>query len=797
LSASEADPAFPRHRFGWWADFALGARLTLGGGRTSWARLLLGAVGIGLATAVLLVAASVNHIVTDRDARIAASAPLFAGFGDPAAPHAAPLQYIDASDTEFRDLSIDGAYVRATGPNSPVPPGVTRLPGPGQVVVSPALARLLDSADGALLRPRLPADVIGQIGPAGLSGPQELSFFAGISPAQVGPDTLVDDVYQFGLAGGSPESRPVLALLIVGAVALLVPILIMISVCSRIAGAARDRRLAALRLVGASSRQARRIAAAESLVPALAGLLFGGALFLVFREVAPNLRVFGFSVFTSDVAVPLPLAALVVATAPVLAVGSSLFAMRRVMIEPLGLVRARRPVRRRLWWRLALTVGGVLALLQAAREDSDTTTWTVTVALGASLLLIGVPTMLPYLLERSVTAIRGGPPAWQLAVRKLQLDSGTPARVVSGVTVVLAGAIALQTVLAATAGHLGLAPTPTTNATPGFYYVVTDHDVQDQVDAAIQKSGVARSMYPMTIANTLTAVAVTNDTGTSQVFLTDSLGIATCTVIERLAVVPGCRDGDVFATPGAGSEIPPGTRLNLTGGIETASPTPTLYGSWRVPTDVRPIALSANGGDPEDSLEYLVTPGAISGVALPPDPDAWTLVWTDPADQNAVEVLRDAVAAQPLRATVISDSLGPVLDTYQSAYTAVRTGLLIGALFTLALAGISMLVLAVEQVRERRRPLAMLSAAGVPQAVLARSLLLQIALPVVVSVVAAVGTGIVLAGLVLHLSGTHLALDWAVIGTFSGVAAALVLLVTAATLPALRSATRLSALRTE
>jgi hypothetical protein len=40
-------------------------------------------------------------------------------------------------------------------------------------------------------------------------------------------------------------------------------------------------------------------------------------------------------------------------------------------------------------------------------------------------------------------------------------------------------------------------------------------------------------------------------------------------------------------------------------------------------------------------------------------------------------------------------------------------------------------------------------------------------------------------------------LDWATIGTFSGVTVVLVLLVTAATLPALRNATRPSALRTE
>ncbi|HEX5404188.1 MAG TPA: hypothetical protein VFX16_18015 [Pseudonocardiaceae bacterium] len=49
----------------------------------------------------------------------------------------------------------------------------------------------------------------------------------------------------------------------------------------------------------------------------------------------------------------------------------------------------------------------------------------------------------------------------------------------------------------------------------------------------------------------------------------------------------------------------------------------------------------------------------------------------------------------------------------------------------------------------------------------------------------------------LRLSDTRMMLDWPTIGTYSAAAAVLVPLVTAATLPSLRSATRLSALRTE
>ena len=47
------------------------------------------------------------------------------------------------------------------------------------------------------------------------------------------------------------------------------------------------------------------------------------------------------------------------------------------------------------------------------------------------------------------------------------------------------------------------------------------------------------------------------------------------------------------------------------------------------------------------------------------------------------------------------------------------------------------------------------------------------------------------------MTSMRMQMDWSTIGIFAGAALVLVLLVTAATLPALRSAMRLSALRTE
>jgi hypothetical protein len=765
-------PAWPR-------DLVLGIRLAVGGGRTSLARLVLGTIGIGLATTVLLVSASVGHIVSAEHDRERAMEPAIASIAG-----VTPLDYY-GGETEYQGRYLNGSYLRATGANSPVPPGVDRLPGLNEIVLSPAMSQLLSSPAGALLRPRFPQHVIGLIGPAGLIGPQQVTFYAGLSANQIPAGEPPRRVYSFGPSGPVSSSfDPVLlAFVVLGAVALLVPILIMVSISSRVAGAERDRRLAALRLVGAGARQVRRIAAAESLVSAATGLLLGGAVFLVFRQIAPHVEVLGLSAFTSDVTPWWPLIVLIVLVVPVLAVASALFALRRTVIEPLGVVRGGRPVRRRLWWRAALVVVGVGLLLLAQRVPSADTAWTLLVVVGGSALLVGVPVLLPWLLERTVGVLRGGPTSWQLAVRRLQLDSGTPARVVGGVAVVLAGAIALQTVAAAASASLGFGLLP--HAAPGQYTVRIDGAVAAQANEALRRSNVIHGVHTTSLLMVTASLADWQDE-------TVQIQIASCDSIHALTGIADCADGDAF-TLNENQPITAGTRLTAVALAPRGTKPPKAYGQWTVPARLRHIAdiSQLQGG------ALLITLGAIAGVRLPPALDVETIVRTDPNQPDGPDYVRNAVAAYPLQAFVDTFNDPASLTVDQRSFLAIRNGLLAGSLFTLLLAGASLLVLALEQVRERRRPLAMLSAAGVPRSILARSLLWQVAVPVGLGVVAATATGIGLAALVLRMTSTRMVLDWPDIGVFCAAAVLLVLLVTAATLPALRNATRLSGLRTE
>ncbi|WP_411087583.1 FtsX-like permease family protein [Streptomyces sp. 061-3] len=116
---------------------------------------------------------------------------------------------------------------------------------------------------------------------------------------------------------------------------LLVPVLGFLGQCARIGAVHRDRRMAGLRLAGASPAQVRRISALESALACLAGSVGG---FVVFA-----------AVLAGSGRTPPPLAwaafVVVVLVVPVVAALVSALALRRVVASPLGWVRRVRPER--------------------------------------------------------------------------------------------------------------------------------------------------------------------------------------------------------------------------------------------------------------------------------------------------------------------------------------------------------------------------------------------------------------------------------------------------------------------
>ena len=774
----------------WLRELGLGARLAAAGGRSTWTRTTMTAAGVGLGVALLLLAASAPHALDARDARAAARDD--AQVSD--APRAAgPRTLLIAdSSTDVRGREVRGRLVRAEGRAPVVPPGLRGLPGPGQVVVSPALRDLLGSADGALVRDRLPGRVVGTIGDAGLTGPGELAYYAGAtgrpSPAAAtdapagargatelrlgGPDVRRIDA--FGSPSGGGGLSPILAFLVVVAlVVLLVPVGVFVAAAVRFGGERRDRRLAALSLVGADRRMVRRVAAGEALLGALLGLVAGGVLFLAGRVLVSRLRVDELTVFATDLRPAPGLALLVVLAVPVLSVVVTQLALSRVAVEPLGVVRHATRRRRRVLWRLAVPVLGALLLvpLLGTSPESGEEIDPVLTSAGVALLLVGVTAVLPWLVEVVVARLRGDGVPWTLAVRRLQADAGASARVVSGIAVAVAGSIALVTLFTAVQERATVA---------------TGADVA-RFQAQVQAPAGPGAPSASALAAALRAPGILEAQVVEKTYLAGPddrstvATVGTCAVLRRLAVLPSCTDGDAFVARGGPGIVAPRPGSTWRDGDAR----------WRVPAAARSVAPRSGAVDGGPQEGVLLTPRAADRRALPGlTPSASVRL---AAGDDALERLRTAAAGlSPLTRVV---QLQGTREDEQ--FTTVRRGILVGAVAVLALIGASMLVSALEQLHERRRLLASLVAVGTPPRVLRRSILLQTAVPVALGLAVAVVVGVGLGALLLRVVGEPVRVVVGPSLLIVGVGAAVVPLVTALSAPALGRVLRPEGLRTE
>ncbi|KPC66738.1 FtsX-like permease family protein [Streptomyces chattanoogensis] len=775
----------------WARDLAMGMRFAAGGGREGWIRTALTALGVALGVAVLLLGASVPSLTSAWHGREKARENLGQRHEPRPADHT--LRYASA-DTVYRGAQIRGRLVRPDGAHPPVPPGIRRLPGPGRMLVSPALKELLESPEGKLLRDRLPYRVAGVIGDEGLLGPQELTYLARPSALRENAGYRID---HFGKAWDSPPMRtPVVLLVIMTCVALMMPVMVFIGTSLRIGNERREQRLAALRLVGADVRTTRRIASGEALFGSLLGLAGGAVLFLGGRQFASPITLWDVNVFPSDVA-PGPLAAAAIAVlVPAAAVLVTLIAQRGITVEPLGIVRNRPVLRRRVLWRLALpALGAVLMLPAAGVPWTDTGLNTLRLAVGSMLLLFGVTALLPWLVDAVVGRLRGGPVPWQLAVRRLQLSSGPATRAVGGITVAVAGAIAVHMLM--TGMQAGYAQA---YARSGKLPQVGYWSGEDDWPRAQRALGALRATPGVTAARGVidaSAGRLPRHDASSGYDPSRhvSLAVGSCAELRRLAQLPSCRDGDVFVTHARGKGLAPGATVDLAPPAGMGPPPPPS--PWKIPGTARTarvLAPPAQDAGPfvDTAYDLLATPAALPPSRLQ-NPLLELRIDFDRGTPDALEHLRNTAA----RIDPTLSEYSHLDNPHDQQLSSVRSGIFIGSVITLLLIGAGLIISTVEQLHERRRLLSTLDAFGTRRTTLSWSVLWGTAIPVALGLGLALGCGLALGALLLTLIDSAVVVDWPVVAGITGIGAGVILFVTALSLPPLWRMMRPDGLRTE
>jgi hypothetical protein len=732
----------------------LGLRLAVSGGREALVRLVILAVAVGLGVGLLLTALSATNAVNTQNDR---HAWLWTGTShEPAGPASAgpdPLWWSISGD-EFAGHLVVRADVAATGPSSPVPPGLPRDPGPGQYYASPALASLLHSAPADELADRYPGRLAGPIGDAALPSPDSLYIIIGHTAAQmartpgaIAVTTIATTLPGPGSSAGSgrnpnglnatPPDQGVGAggvdlIFSVVALALLTPLLIFIATATRLSAARREQRFAAMRLVGARPRQISVIAAVESTVAATAGVAAGFGLFFVLRIPLAAVPFTGEPFFPAELSLRLPDILVVAIGVPVAAAVVARLALRRVNISPLGVARRVTPEPPRAWRVLPLLAGlAELGFFVVHGRPASVPGQIQALVPGILLIMIGLIVAGPWLTMAGarVLARRASRPGALIAARRLADDPRAAFRAVSGLVLALfitTVAVASLTTQNAKEGH----PVGWTSATRVLADDLAGQPLPTKGQQAANRPTPLTAPRPARAAAPLLA-RLSRIHGVESVIAVRADGGAT---LPRALL-----GGSVAGFPSAYQETGP-----VPAGVISCAQLARVPGLGRCPAGAAAVSFPEflDAAPPAKSLARITWPAAdvparrLGGLGL----DSIDIA-TDgsvPAVEQARTALADASAypslGTPLTLGEVAANLTAISNAYQQLVDVV-------ILASLAIAGCTLAAAVAAGLADRKRPFSLLRLTGARLGMLRRVVALESAVPLLAVAVVSIGAG--------------------------------------------------------
>jgi hypothetical protein len=697
----------------------LGLRLTFNSGREAAVRLVLIAAAVTLGAGLLLVSLAGINAVNAQNLRFAWVNSGVVAQATPAASTSGkdPLLWLLSGDY-FDSQSLGRVDVAATGPSSPVLPGIARLPGPGQYYASPALSALLRSTPADQLKNRFPGHQIGIIGPAALPSPDTLLVIIGHSPAQlahVPGVTKVTSMFtqppsscngSICLIGVGIDADGIDLILAVVACALLFPLLIFIATATRLSAARREERFASMRLVGATPRQVSVISAVESTIAAAIGAAISFGLFFLVRAPLARVPFTGQAFYTSDLSLNLPDILAVAIGVPLAAAIAARIGMRRVHISPVGVTRRTTQRPPRAWRVIPLLAGlGELGYFAAAGRPPTTGGQIQAFVAGFLLVMLGLVVIGPWLTMTGsrLLARRSNRPATLIAARRLADNPQAAFRAVSGLILALFVTTVAVAVITSWAAYSG---------TP--------------------RGGQASS------STVLDQFNPSSSTKTSQV------GVVADTVLAQLHAIGGVTGVMVIHDNPLGATIPaavahmPRSFGAIPGGLVSCTQLAEFPEAGRCPAGAQAAVIPAGF---TDFTTHTVTWPAASISAQRLQRLGTQLI--------TVGTSGSAAAIEHVRTTLENDYpyLGPPTTVGEFRTQSARQTLQyqqlaeVMILTSLPIAGCTLAVSVAAGLSDRKRPFSLLRLAGAPLGMLRRVVSLESALPLLVVAVLSTGVG--------------------------------------------------------
>ncbi|ACZ29420.1 hypothetical protein Xcel_0381 [Xylanimonas cellulosilytica DSM 15894] len=538
---------------------------------------------------------------------------------------------------------------------------------------------------------------------------------------------------------------------------LLVPGAVLLVMVGRLSSGLRDRRLAALRVIGLSPLRTRVVAAVENGVLALAGAIVGAALYAVAAPVSGTALVGAGAVAQPLAVTPVALVATVAVVALVSAGAATSSTWNSTMP---GQTRSEaRPTTPRPW-RLAVLVAGLAPLAWLGSVDASVKDPGLVTALllgGTAVTGVGIALVTPLGASwASRLLVRSDGVTTRLAGRAIQTDSASAGRVVAGFGV----AVFLST------GALGVLGAFET--TPQYVDAIRSYGPGPQKvfvgtmdgEAPIPEEDVAALLALPGVHGIAPAWVDASYLECGTDMPCGSVLVGTCAQLELAFAMTGCDDSrasiitpvgeavgnSLFSAPGPGPGLVVGDPLTLFDNDGNAVQTLTLDGAaviedwprqlreWVWPSNALafvPVAMLDDWYGGPVSVKAVADGGAAVSARIEDWAAERGLAAYQPADHDYRQV-------QGMRAAV-----------WGLCGIAVAV-----ALIVFALGG-------VDRAQERRRSVARQAVVGVPGRVLLGSQLLQAVIPVLVAFALALGAGVVgvwgyssIAGSTFLLTGT-------------------------------------------
>lgn len=571
-------------------------------------------------------------------------------------------------------------------------------------------------------------------------------------------------------------------LLIAVVITIGLPVLTLAATSGRLSAAMRDRRLANLRLLGLSPAQTRVVATVETGAAAMAGAVIGSAGFVLARPLVARLHPAG-RTWPLDTLWPYWWAAvLAVVMVPLAVVTVSVLPQRSAIRAALSEARraeSRHPNPLRL---LPLAVGVGLAAFVISQaenqyaQESGSNDWLSSYMLGAiGLLGMGTLLVVPVFvrLVADVLASRSGRPTLLVAGRRLQDQPAATTRVVAGLLIglfVVTGSRAVVVAFEDTPQYRSSVLAKTTGQVATVYATAKQAArVQRRLDAdpdVRQTAAFPRLVSPCPGVSDFCGSAV----------------VATCREFEAFHHdAEGCREGRPMWIGTDGRQWLPEGTATLTWRAERRE------GAWG-PAVEAPV--------PEQTIDTGAGFFESTEVLLPP------------ATPGIAEIAASSVVAIEVRAepgihveTVIAvrGSSGATTPdtTYYSFVEGLRYLVWAIAVLVLSVGLLAFAVASIDRATSRRSELVSLQLVGVRPRFLRRTQWVEIALPLALGSVAAIGCGLLAGVTFLSFGSIADQTPWRPTMVLAGVAVAGSLLVAASTLVAASPRIRPETIRTE